>query len=304
MDGGFGCGDVNEPCLEEECQESEYNEEESGGDEDESDGDDGLCNEDEEEFDVNKVSVVVKMEDLKKDLVVKIDQGVLKFPQKPILTPAFGQINDDEERTEVNDDEDYGNDFLNDHENVEDDDQGKCGGAEGDGKRAHEDHIGKNDVEGKVDGVEGDDNDHAYEDHMGTENLVDGCINQKPVEDDVNNNLTGTVNLGGDDHNKEVISDHTVDKVIVEKKKEDELIDPSLLKGFAEVLVEISKEKKDGEGVVKGEVVEVDSDLGKAIEDCSNKNKDGETTKEGLQIIQWKDLNETQSLKKDKAEGS
>ncbi|CAI9269158.1 unnamed protein product [Lactuca saligna] len=49
--GGFGCGDVNEPYVEEERQESEYNEEESGGDED-------LCDEDEENFDVNQVNVV------------------------------------------------------------------------------------------------------------------------------------------------------------------------------------------------------------------------------------------------------
>ncbi|CAH1452431.1 unnamed protein product [Lactuca virosa] len=334
--------------LEEECQESEYNEEESGGDEDEYDGDEDLCDEDEEEFDVNKVYenkisyMYQKMEDLKKDLVVKIDEGVLKFPQsqnlknwkllfpvedlstksfdfhyvsqqnkEPILTPAFVQVNDDEKITE------------------------------GDGSCPYEGNIGKNDVEGN-----GDVNDHAYEDDIGknndflnekddeqqngsgfneeeaislnfvvenvsTENLVDGCINQKQVEDDVNDNLTGfeknefddgIVNLGEEDHKKEVISDHTVDKVIVEKKKEDELIHPSLLKGFAEVLVELSKAKKDGEGVVESEGVEVHSDLGKAIEDCSNKNKDGETAKEGLQIIQWKDSNETQSLKKDNAE--
>ena len=93
-----------------------------------------------------------KMEDLKKDLVVKIDEGVLKFPQsqnlknwkllfpvedlstesfdfnyvsqkykEPILTPGFVQVND----------EDYGNDFLNDDENVEDYDQGKCSGGQG-----------------------------------------------------------------------------------------------------------------------------------------------------------------------------
>ncbi|CAI9262197.1 unnamed protein product [Lactuca saligna] len=72
-----------------------------------------------------------------------------------------------------------------------------------------------------------------------------------------------------------------------------------LYQGFAEVLVEISKTKKDGEG----EGVEVDSNLGKAIEGCSNKNKDEETVEEGLEIIQWKDSNETQSLKKDKVEG-
>ncbi|CAI9296793.1 unnamed protein product [Lactuca saligna] len=83
-DGGFGCGDVNEPYIEVECHESEYNEDGSSGDEDECDGDKDLSDEDEEEFDVNKVSVVEvyetkisymyqMMEDLKKDLVVKID---------------------------------------------------------------------------------------------------------------------------------------------------------------------------------------------------------------------------------------
>ena len=56
--GGFGCGHVNEAYVEEEFQESEYNEEESGGDEVESDGEEDLCDEDEEDFDVNKVSDV------------------------------------------------------------------------------------------------------------------------------------------------------------------------------------------------------------------------------------------------------
>ncbi|CAI9259834.1 unnamed protein product [Lactuca saligna] len=70
--------------------------EESGGDKDESDGAEDLCDEDEEDCDVNKVSVVEvyenkisymyqKMEDLKRDLVVKIDEGVLKFPQSQNL---------------------------------------------------------------------------------------------------------------------------------------------------------------------------------------------------------------------------
>ncbi|CAH1427488.1 unnamed protein product [Lactuca virosa] len=88
-DGGFGCGDVNKPYVEEECQEFEYNEEEFDGDED-------LSDEDGEEFDVNKVSVVEvyetkvsymnqKMEDLKKDLVLKIDEGVLKIPKSQNL---------------------------------------------------------------------------------------------------------------------------------------------------------------------------------------------------------------------------
>nr|KAJ0204470.1 hypothetical protein LSAT_V11C500281000 [Lactuca sativa] len=56
--GGFGCGHVNEAYVEEEFQESEYNEEESGGNEVESDGEEDLCDEDEEDFDVNKVSDV------------------------------------------------------------------------------------------------------------------------------------------------------------------------------------------------------------------------------------------------------
>ncbi|CAH1444698.1 unnamed protein product [Lactuca virosa] len=177
MGGGFGCGHVNEAYVEEEFQESEYNEEESGGDEVESDGEEDLCDEDEEDFDVNKVSDVEKMEDLKKDIVVKIDEGVLKFPQsqnlknwkllfpvedlitesfdfnyvsqkykEPILTPGFVQVND----------EDYGNDFLNDDENVEDYDQGKCSGGQGDGSDPHEGNIGKNHVEGKGDDDEDD----------------------------------------------------------------------------------------------------------------------------------------------------
>ncbi|CAI9282508.1 unnamed protein product [Lactuca saligna] len=155
--GGFGCGDVSETYVEEESQESEYNEEKSDDDEDEFDGDEDLSGEDEEEFDVNKVSVVEVLE-----------------------------------KNEFDD---------------------------------------------------------------------------------------GTINLGEDDHNKEVMPDRTVEKVIVEKKKKDELIHPSLLKGFSKVLVEISKAKKDVEGVVE------------------------ETTKECLQIIQRNDSNETQSLKTNKAEG-
>ncbi|CAI9278032.1 unnamed protein product [Lactuca saligna] len=93
--GGFGCGHVNETYVEEEFQESKHNEEESGVDEDESYGEEDLCDEDEEDFDVNKVSNVEaceskiscmyqKMEDLKKDLIVKIDDRVLKFPQKTV----------------------------------------------------------------------------------------------------------------------------------------------------------------------------------------------------------------------------
>ncbi|CAH1447243.1 unnamed protein product [Lactuca virosa] len=223
--GGFGCGDVNEPYVEEECQESEYNEEESGGDEDESDGDEDLCDDDEEDCDVNKVSVVEvyenkisymyqKMEDLKKDLVVKIDEGVLKFPQN------------------------YGNDFLNDDENVEDDDQGKCSGGQGDGSGPHEGNMMKDDEQGNGSGFNEEEAMNLnyvvenvtksvglIDSQEGTENLVAGCINQKRVEDDVNENLTGfeknefddrTVNLGEDD------------KVIVAKNDGEETVEDGL----------------------------------------------------------------------------
>ncbi|CAH1416372.1 unnamed protein product [Lactuca virosa] len=247
--GGFGCGHVNEAYVEEEFQESEYNEEESGGDEDESD--------------------------------------------------------------------DYGNDFLNDDENVEDYDQGKCSGGHGGGSGPHEGNIGKGDDVDKNNDLLSEKEDEDDEQGNGSgcnkeeamnlnfvvENVTksvglidsqegvsfgqiicdpivesflktldegtDGCINHKQVEDDVNENLTGfddgTVNLGEDDHKKKVISDHTVDKVIVAKK--------------------------DGEG----EDVEVHLDLAKEIEDCSNKNKDGETVEDSSN--KNKDSNETQSLK-------
>ncbi|CAI9277666.1 unnamed protein product [Lactuca saligna] len=176
--GGFGYEDANEPSVEEECQEYEYNEEEYGGNEDEFDGD-----EDEEEFDVNKVSVM--------ESVVLIDS------QKGV---SFSQ-------------------FMCDP--------------------VVESFLKPSD--------------------QGTEKLVDCCINQKQLEDDVNDNLIG-----------------------FEKNEFD-----------IEVLVEISKAKKDGERVVQGEGVEFDLNLGEEIKDCSNKNKDGETAKEDLQIIQWKDSNET-----------
>ncbi|CAI9288456.1 unnamed protein product [Lactuca saligna] len=328
--GGFGCGHVNEAYVEEEFQESEYNEEESGGDEIESDGEEDLCDEDKEDFDVNKVSDVEvyestiscmyqKMKDLKKDLVVKIDEGVLKFPQshnlknwkllfpvedlntksfdfhyvsqkykEPILTPSFVQVNN----------EDYGNDFLNDDENVEDYDQGKCSGGQGDGSGPHEGNIGKNHVEGKGDDDEDDEQGNGSgcnkEEAMNLNSVVenvtmsvglidsqegvsfsqflcnpvvesflktldqgtDGCLNQKLVEDDVNLNLTsiddGTVSLGEDDHKNKVISDHTVDKVIVAKKD-----------GEGEDVEDYSNKNKDRENA----------------EDCSNKNKDSNKTR-------------------------
>ncbi|CAI9262815.1 unnamed protein product [Lactuca saligna] len=248
--GGFGCEHVNEAYVEEEFQESEYNEEESGGDEVESDSKEDLCDEDEEYFEVNKVSDVEK---------------------EPILTPGFVQVND----------EDYGNDFLNDDENVEDYDQGKCFSGQGNGSGSHEGNIRKNHVEGKGDDDEDDEqgngsgcnNEEAMNLNSVVENvtksvgLIDsqegtnGCLNQKLVEDDVNLNLTdvddATVNLGEDDHKNKIISDHTVDTVIVVKK--------------------------DGEG---GDV-----------EDCSNKNKDGENVEDCSN--KKNDSNETRSLKND-----
>nr|KAJ0188280.1 hypothetical protein LSAT_V11C900488800 [Lactuca sativa] len=277
--GGFGCGHVNEACVEEEFQESEYNEEESGADEVESDGEEDLCDEDEEDFDVKKVSDVEvyeskiscmyqKMEDLKKDLVVKIDEGVLKFPQsqnlknwkllflvedlstesfdfrnvsqkykEPILTPGFVQVND----------EDCGNDFLNDGENVEDYDQGKCSGGQGDGSGPHEGNIGKNHVEGKgyydEDDKQGSGSRCNKEEDMNlnfvVENVTksvglidsqegtDGCLNQKLVEDDVNLNLTGI-----DDENVEDCSNKNNDSNETRSLKND--LVPSFSLGFSQ----------------------------------------------------------------------
>nr|KAJ0219958.1 hypothetical protein LSAT_V11C200065650 [Lactuca sativa] len=123
--GGFGCGHVNEAY------------EESGGDEVESDGEEDLCDEDEEDFDVNKVNLSTESFDFR---------YVLQKYKEPILTPGFVQVND----------EDYGNDFLNDDENVEYYDQGKCSGGQGDGSGPHEGNIGKNHFEGKGDYDEDD----------------------------------------------------------------------------------------------------------------------------------------------------
>ncbi|CAI9262349.1 unnamed protein product [Lactuca saligna] len=226
--------------------------EESGGDEDGSNGDEDLCDEDEEDFDVNQVSVV--------ELMIKI----------------MGMI------------------FLNDDENVEDDDQGKCSGGQGGGSGAHEDNVGKNndllnekddedDEQGNGSGFNEEESMNlnyvvenvtksvglinSQEDvSFSTKNLVYGCIHQKRVEDDVNENLT-------------VFEKNELDDRIVNFGEDDKVI----------------VAKKDGEV----EDVEVDLDLGKSIEDFSNKNKDGD----GLEIIQLNDSKETQSLKKDKVEG-
>ncbi|CAH1427284.1 unnamed protein product [Lactuca virosa] len=293
--GGFGCGHVNEAYVEEEFQESEYNEEESGGDEIESDGEEDLCDEDEEDFDVNKVSDVEVYESKISYLSTESFDFhyVSQKYKEPILTLGFVQVND----------EDYGNDFLNDDENVEDYDQEKCSGGQGDRSGPHEGNIGKNHVEGKGDDDEDDEQgngsgcnkeeamnlnsvfenvtksvglidsqegvsfsqficDPVVESFLNTlDQGTDGCLNQKLVEDDVNLNLAGiddgTVNLGEDDHKNKVISYHNVDKVIVAKK--------------------------DGEG--------------EDVEDCSNKNKDGENVEDCSN--KNKDSNETRSLKND-----
>ncbi|CAH1412652.1 unnamed protein product [Lactuca virosa] len=265
--GGLGCGHVNEAYVEEEFQESKYNEEESGGDEVESDGEEDLCDEDEEDFDVNKVSDVEVYESKISYLSTKSFDFhyVSQKYKEPILTPVFVQVND----------EDYGNDFLNDDENVEDYDQGKFSGDQGDGSGPHEGNIGKKHVEGKGDDDEDDEQgngsgcnkEEAMNLNYVVENVTksvglidsqegtDGCLNQELVEDDVNFNLTGiddgTVNLGEDDHKNKVISDHTVDKVIVAKKDEE-----------GEDVEDCSNKNKDGENV----------------EDCSNKNKDSNET--------------------------
>nr|KAJ0195054.1 hypothetical protein LSAT_V11C700375380 [Lactuca sativa] len=311
--GGFGCGHVNEAYVEEEFQESEYNEEESGGDEVESNGEEDLCDEDEEDFDVNKVSdmevyeskiscMYQKMEDLKKDLVVKIDEGVLKFPQSQnlknwkLLFPVEDLSTESFDIRYVS--QKYKEPIL-----TPDYDQGKCSGGKGDGSGPHEGNIGKNHVEGKGDYDEDDEQGSGSgcnkEEDMNLNSIVEnvtksvglidsqegvsfsqficdpvvesflktldqgtnGCLNQKLVEDDVNLNLTGiddgTVNLGEDDHKNKVISDRTVDKIIVAKK--------------------------DGEG--------------EDVEDCSNKNKDGENVEDCAN--KNNDSNETRSLKND-----
>ncbi|CAI9264841.1 unnamed protein product [Lactuca saligna] len=212
--GGFGCGHANEAYVEEEFQESEYNEEESGGDEVDSDDEEDLCDEDEEDFDVNKISDVEvyeskisymyqKMEDLKRDLVVKIDEGVLKFPQR-----------------------------------------GRSG--------PHEGNIGKNHVEGKGDYDEDDEQGSGSgcnkEEDMNLNFVVENVTKSVGLID----SQEGTVNLGEDDHKNKVISDRTVDKIIVAKKD-----------GEGEDVEDCSNKNKDGENV----------------EDCSNKNKDSNETR-------------------------
>ncbi|CAH1440360.1 unnamed protein product [Lactuca virosa] len=330
-EGEFGCGEINEAYVDEECQESD-------GHEDESEGDEDLSDEDEEEFDVNKVYgtkisyMYLKIEDLRNELFVNINDGVLKFsesenlkhwklllldedlsPEKlnfghdslhceqPILTPAFGHYNNEEEGIEVNEDEDievndleddgenYRNDFLNDDENVDDDDQGKDVEQGNTSGFNEEDVINLNSIVGNVvksvglvDGFEGDVNVIQE----GNENLVWCGINQKAAEDDMNEILTGTINLGDDYKNKEGISYDTVNKVIGEKKKDDESIAPSLVKGCAKGECLNDKAKKDGQGVVEGEGGEVGTDSENRVEDDSNKNKDrGVETISGIPIV-------------------
>ncbi|CAH1440367.1 unnamed protein product [Lactuca virosa] len=193
-EGGFGCGEINELYVEEECQESDGGEEESNEDED-------LSDEDEEEFDVNKVSDV--KDNYKSDDVV--GKGI----------------------------------FCN-----EDVEQGITSGF-------NEDEVM---------------NLNSIVQNVG---LVDG------FEGDVNDIPKGTIKLV-DDKNKEGISDDTVNKVIGEKKKEDELIASSLVKDCAEGEVQNDKVKNDGQGMVEGEGGEVGTDLEKGVEYDSNKNKDGE----------------------------
>nr|KAJ0192699.1 hypothetical protein LSAT_V11C800410670 [Lactuca sativa] len=293
--GGFGGGHVNEAYVEEEFQESEYNEEESGGDEVEYDGEEDLYDEDEEDFDFYKVSDVEvyeskiscmyqKMEDLKKDLVVKIYEGVLKFPQnlstesfdfryvsqkykEPILTPGFVQVND----------EDYGNDFLNDDENVEDYDQGKCFGGQGDGSGAHEGNIGKNDVEGR--------GDYGEDDEQGSGS---GCNKEEDMNlNSLVENVTKSVGLI--DSQEGVSFSHIICDPVVESfhKTLDQGTDGCLNQKQVEDDVNLNLTGIDDETVNLGEddhknkIVLLIKLLAKKdgededVKDCSNKNKDG-----------------------------
>ncbi|CAH1421235.1 unnamed protein product [Lactuca virosa] len=184
--GGFGCGHVNEAYVEEEFQESEYNEEESGGDEVESDGEEDLCDEDEEDFDVNKVS----------DVEIMIKGNVL-VGQGDGSDPHEGNIGKNHVEGKGDDDED--------------DEQGNGSGCD------KEEAMNLNSVVenvtksvGLIDSQEGVSFsqficDPVVESFLKTlDQGTDGCLNQKLVEDDVNLNLTGiddgTVNLGEDDH--------------------------------------------------------------------------------------------------------
>ncbi|CAH1452296.1 unnamed protein product [Lactuca virosa] len=269
---------INEPYAEEECQESNDDKEESDGDED-------LSDDDEEEFDVNQVSVVEISEDLRNELVVKLNDGVLKFPER-----KGGGVEDV-------------NDTALEGQNDKNDSQGKVDGPEGDvNEHAHEEHISKiNDLLNEKDDdknydVVGKGNFGNEDDEQGNtsgfneeevmnlnsivENVVkrvgqvDGDVNdiyeglsfrqfmRDPIVENFLNHLDqgnenlvecGTINLVEDDKNKEGILDDTVDKVIGEKKKEDELIAPTLVKVCAEGEVENSKANNDGVGVVECE---------------------------------------------------
>ncbi|CAI9299089.1 unnamed protein product [Lactuca saligna] len=333
--GGFGCGHVNEAYLEEEFQESEYNEEESGGDEVESDSEEDLCDEDEQDFDVNKVSDVEvyeskiscmyqKMEDLKKDLVVKTNEGVLKFPQSKnlknwkllfhvedlstetfdfyyvsqkykelILTPGFVQVND----------EDYGNDFLNDDENVEDYDQGKCSGGQGDGSGPHEGNIGKNHVEGK--------GDYDEDDEQGSGS---GCNKEEDMNlNSIVENVTKSVGLIDSQEGvsfSQFICDQVVESFLKtlgqgtngclnQKLVED---DVNLnLNGIHDGTVNLGEDDHKNKVILDRNIDKIivakkDRDS-EDIEDCSNKNKDGENVEDFSN--KNNDSNETRSLKND-----
>ncbi|XP_023745565.1 uncharacterized protein LOC111893731 [Lactuca sativa] len=143
---------------------------------------------------------------------------------------------------------------------------------------------------GLVDGFEGDVNDIqegiSFRQFM-YENLVGCGINQKAAEDDMNDILTRTLNLGYDDTNKEGISDDTVNKVIGEKNKDDESIAPSLVKGCVGGEGLNDKAKKDGQGVVE---CEVGTDFENRVEDDSNKNLD-----HGVETISLGDQNKNEN---------
>ncbi|CAI9263170.1 unnamed protein product [Lactuca saligna] len=264
------------------------------------------------------------MEDLKNDLVVKIDEGVLKFPQsqilkiwkllfpvedlstesfdfhyvsqkykEPILTPGFVQVND----------EDYGNDFLNDDENVEDYDQGKCSGGQGDGSGPHEGNIGKNHVEGK--------GDYDEDDEQGSGS---GCNK----EEDMNLNFVFgnvTKSVGRIDSQEGVSFSQFICDPVVESflKTLDQGTDGCLNQKLVEDDVNLNLTGSDDGTVNLGEddhknkvisdrtvykiIVAKKDGEGEDVEDCSNKNKDGENVEDCSN--KNKDSNETRSLKND-----
>ncbi|CAI9269879.1 unnamed protein product [Lactuca saligna] len=170
-------------------------------------------------------------------------------------------------------------------------------------RMSFEDQNDKNDVQGKVHGLEGDVNDHAHEEHF---SKINDLLNEK--DDDKSDAIVGKGNFGNEDveqgntsglsedevRNLNLIVENVVKNVglvdgfegdvndilkgnenlvgcgISQKAAEDDMND--ILTGCAEDKVQNDKAKNDGQGVVEGEG---GTDLEKGVEDDSNKNKGG-----------------------------